>query len=349
MVRSAAVFALVLIVLSIGSLAQRDPSYEQQLQRPGGAMFSGRDFGGSLSGTVLSSDSKPLKDVRVDLRDTSGSTINSVYTNAAGMFEFSQVRSGLYEVVATSGLEQTQQRVEMDRMPSAVNLRLPVRSTPSDGNPANSISVAQYRVPAKARDELKSAREAAAKGKNDDADKHVAKALAIYPNYADALTLRAILKVDANDREGAVTDLQQAIQDDESCALAYIVMGAIFNTQGKFDDAIRSLERGEALAPDSWQAYFEMGKSLTAKAEYEPALRQLEKAQALSPKDYPPIHLVKARAMAGLSNYSDEMAELQQYLDKEPQGTNSAQARKMMDQARSFTQSSQKTESKTSD
>lgn len=346
MVRSAVVLALVLIALSIGSLAQGDPLYQQ---RSSGAMFAGRDFGGSLNGTVLSSDSKPLKDVRVDLRDSSGATVNSVYTNAAGMFEFSQVQSGLYEVVATSGLEQTQQRVEMDKMPSAINLRLPVRSTPSDGSPSNSISVAQYRVPSKAREELKSAREATKKGQNADAEKHLAKALDIYPKYADALALRAILKMDANNSEGAVADLQEAIQDDESCALAYIVMGAILNTQQKFDDAIRTLERGEALAPDSWQAYFEMGKALIGKAQYEPALRQLEKAQALVPRDYPPIHLVKARAMMGLNNYSGEMAELQQYLDKEPQGTHSEQARRMMDQARSFAQSSQIVESKTRD
>lgn len=349
MVRSAAVVALVVVALSIGSLAQRDSIYQQPSLHPGGNMFPGPDFGGSLSGTVLSSDSKPLKDVRVDLHDGSGSTINSVYTNAAGMFEFSQVHSGMYEVVATTGLEQAQQRVQMDRMPTAINLRLPVRSTPTDGNPANSISVAQYRVPAKAREELKSAREATAKGRNADAEKHLAKALDIYPKYADALALRAILKMDTNDREGALADLQEAIQDDESCALAYIVMGAVFNTQQKFDDAIRTLERGEALAPDSWQAYFEMGKALTGKAQYEPALRQLEKAQALVPTDYPSIHLMKARAMMGLNNYSGEMAELQQYLDKEPQGTHSEQARRMMDQARSFAENSQKAENKASD
>jgi len=305
-------------------------------------MFSSADAGSSLTGAVMSSDNKPLKDVRVDLRDSNGSNVNSVYTNAAGMFEFPQVHSGTYEVVATSGLAETQQRVEMDRMPSSINLRLPIQSTPSDGRPGNSVSVAQYRVPAKAREELQKARDNSIKGKNAEAEKHVAKALEIYPKYADALTLRAILKMDASDRPGAVADLQEAIQDDENCALAYIVMGAVLNSEQKFDDAIKTLERGEALSPDSWQAYFEMGKALTAKSQYEPALRQLQKAQALAPKDYPPLHLVKARAMMGLNNYSDEMAELQQYLDKEPQGSHSVQARQMMDQARAFVQSGQK-------
>lgn len=334
MFRRAALLTLVLVAMSIGLLAQRD--FTSQL--PGGNPFSSRDLGSSLYGTVLTPDNKPLKDVRVDLRDTNGSTINSVYTNVAGMFEFPQVRSGSYEVVAVSGLEEARQHVQMDKMPSGLNLRMPVQSTPNDNNAGNTISIGQLKVPAKARDELKSAREASIKGKNDEAEKHLVKALAIYPKYADALTLRAIFKMDANDHQGAVADLQEAIQDDQSCAMAYVVMGAVLNMEGKFDDAIRTLERGEALSPDSWQSYFEMGKALTAKGQYEAALRQLNKAQALAPKDYPPLHLVKARAMMGLNHYSDEMAELQQYLDKEPQGANSAQARKMLDQARAFTQ-----------
>ena len=339
MFRRAAVLSFLLITSGLCLLAQ-NPLYEPQ-QRPGGPHFASPGMASALYGTVLTADNKPLRDVRVDLRDSNGATLNSVYTNGSGMFEFPQVASGIYEVVAVSGLQETRQRVEMDKMPSGLNLRMPVQSTPNDGTPGNSISVAQFKVPGKARNELKSAQEASTKGNVEAAEKHLEKALAVYPKYADALTLRAILKMDANNRQGAVADLQEAIQDDQNCSMAYIVMGAVLNMEGKFDDAIRSLERGEALSPDSWQAYFELGKALTAKSEYEPALRQLNKAQSLAPKDYPPIHLVKARAMMGLNDYSGEMAELHQYLDKEPQGAHSAVARQMLDQARAFTQTGQ--------
>jgi hypothetical protein len=207
MVRNAALFALVLSVFSISSLAQNVP-FPQQQPRMGGSTFSAHELPTSLSGTVVSADNKPLKDVRVDLRDGNGSTLFSVYTNASGMFEFGQVHNGAYEVVATSGLEQTQQRVEMAAMPTTISLRLPVRSTAADGNPGNSVSVAEYRVPAKAREELKKGREASIKGNIAEAEKHDARALEIYPQYADALTLSAILKMDANDPAGAVADLQ---------------------------------------------------------------------------------------------------------------------------------------------
>jgi tetratricopeptide (TPR) repeat protein len=308
-------------------------------QRPGDPPMLHHDSFGSISGTVVTADGKPLKDVHVELRDGNGTMVNSAYTNPAGSFEFSQVRSGFYEVVATAGLQQVQERIDSNRLPANVELRLPVTNAPNDGNSGSSISVAQYKVPQKAREELKKAKEASEKGKNDEAEKHLAKALEIYPKYADAFTLRAILKMDSRDDNGAVADLQQAITLDENCAMAYLVMGAALNLQSKFDDAIRALERGEALSPNSWQAYFEMGKSLVGKAQYDAALRQLNRAQALMPRDYPLVHLVKAHAMLAISDYTDAMTELQQYLAKEPNGPNTQEAQKMLAQARAFADS----------
>lgn len=334
MFHRAAALSILLTAFSISSLAQfpaqRDPFTPRQLagQMP--------DTVNALSGTVVAADNKPLADVLVELRGSNGSTVSSVYTNSSGTFEFPPLAPGTYNVIATSGVDQAQERVEIGSFPSSLRLRLPHSSTASDGNGNTSVSVAQYRVPEKARDALRKAREASIKGKKDEAQKQLARALEIYPKYADALTLRAILKMDERDLPGAVADLQQAITDDENCPMAYLVMGAVFNTESKFDDAIRSLQRGQSLTPNSWQAYFEMAKALVGKAQYEPALRQLDRAQTLAPKDYPPIHLVRAHAMMALNNYSDAMTELQAYLAKAPQGAASQEAQKMLDQARAF-------------
>jgi Tfp pilus assembly protein PilF len=332
MYRKAALSTLALIIFSGLSLAQSSQFPAQQR-----GMSNSHDAFNSLSGSVRSADDKPLKDVRVELREAdTGNAVGSVYSNASGNFEFSHLRTGIYEVVATSGLQEVHDRVEITAMGNMVNLRLPISTVANDGNGRNTISVAQFKVPGKARDELKKAREAISKQKPEEAQKHLAKALEIYPKFADALTLRGILKLDSKDSDGAIADLQQAIEYDGNCALAYLVMGAVFNTKGKFDDAIRALQRGEALTPNSWQASFELGKAYVGKLQYEDALRQLNKAQALSPSDYPLIHLVKAHAMLAMNSYGDAMDELQQYLQKDPKGPNSAQAEKMLAQAKAY-------------
>ena len=332
MFRQAFVCLTAVILFSSCSLAQRTNPFQT-----GRSQMNAQDAFNSLTGTVRSSDNKPLKDVRVELRDAqSGSSVNSAYTTASGAFEFQHIPGGVYDVVATSGLEEVRERVEVNNMSEMVNLRMPVSTVATDGKGQNSVSVAEYKVPQKARDELKKAKDALAKQKPDEAKGHLAKALEIYPKYADALTLRGVLKLDAKDHAGAVADLNEAIQYDGNNAMAYLVLGAAFNMQSRFDDAIRALERGEALSPNSWQAYFEMGKALVGKTQYEAALRQLSRAQALAPSEYPLIHLVKAHAMLALNNYADAMTELQSYLEKEPSGPNSEQAQKMLAQAKAF-------------
>ena len=88
------------------------------------------------------------------------------------------------------------------------------------------------------------------------------------PNYAEALTLRGVLALNQQDSQAAIADLDKAIQADGNYAMAYMVMGSALNMQSKFDEAIRSLQRGQSLAPNYWQGYFEMGKSYIGKADY---------------------------------------------------------------------------------
>jgi tetratricopeptide (TPR) repeat protein len=290
----------------------------------------------SITGSVLGVDNHPVGSVRVELRDTrTGNVVGSVYTGPGGSFEFSQVNPGNYMIVAVSGLQQIEERVELHSMSTSVTLRFPEdKAPPADGNGKQTVSVAQYKVPQGARDELKKAREATLKNKLDEAQQHVEKALAIDPDYADALTLRAILKLDSKDTDSAIADLQKAIQNDGSYAMAYMVLGSAFNIQMKFDDAVRALERAESLAPDAWQAYFEMGRACDGKGDYQCAIRSFDRAQSLAPQEYPTIRLIRAHSLMGLTRYSDAIVELEAFLQKNPVGPDADQAQKMLEKAR---------------
>jgi tetratricopeptide (TPR) repeat protein len=210
---------------------------------------------------------------------------------------------------------------------------MPVNNQPEAGNTGNTVSVAQYRIPEKARNEFQKAQEASTKLNFDDARKHVERALELCPNYADALTLRAVLNL-ASNTPAAVADLQKAIQCDGNYALAYTVLGSALNMQEKFDEAMQTLQRGQSLAPDSWQTYFEMARSYVGKQDYASALRQLDRAQSLVPAEYPTLLLVRAQANMGLKQYQTAMQELQTFLQKDPNGPNSMAAEKMLRQTR---------------
>jgi tetratricopeptide (TPR) repeat protein len=324
---------LGLFALAASSLAQ-DVSGSQS-QRTQSSLTSPTGHFNSITGSVRSFDNQPLRDVRVELRDgNTGQMVNTAYTGAGGSFEFTELAQGFYQVVALLGTQQTEERVQVDSWSTMVNLRLPIGRAARDDNGTNSISVAQYQVPEKAREELRKAREASVKGRLDDAQAHLGKALEIHPDYADALTLRAILKLSSRDTEGAMVDLERAIQCDSSYGMAYLVLGSAFNIESKFDDAIRVLEQGERLAPDAWQAYFELGKAYAGKNEYEAAVRQLDRAQTMAPPDYPLIHLVRAHVLMQLSRFTDAVADLETYLEKNPSGPDSDLAQKMLEHAK---------------
>lgn len=334
------VLALGFAGCTLSLVAQRmgvDPT-QAPFSRPASSsvMNPSRVDNRSISGTVQDTMGNPLQNVRVELTDGGGTVVNSAYTGPSGRFEFTRVAAGTYQIVATSGLQQASERVDASSFSNLVSIRMQGSGKPADGVEGDSISIAQYRVPAKAREAYRKAHSALEKGKLDDASKHLAKALEICPNYAEALTLRGILELNRQDSQAAVADLDKAIKADANYAMAYMVMGSALNMQSKFDEAIRALQRGESLAPTYWQAHFEMGKSYIGKADYPAALRQLERAESLAPEEYPLIYLLRAHALLSMKQFPEAMAALQAYLQKDPKGANVEQAQKMMEQAQAF-------------
>lgn len=287
--------------------------------------------------TVRTAQGEPAANARVELRDLSmGVGSYAGYTNSAGVAEIPNVPGGSYDVVATYKLSEVQQRANLSFGDRALYLTFPTDNRGADVGSSSSVSVAAYQVPDKARKEYKKAEEALTDRKVDEARKHLDKALEIYSAYPDALALRGVIRMDSQDKEGAMNDLDAAIKVDSSCSMAYFAIGAVYNSMERFDDAIRSLNRGLTVNPKSWQAYFELGKAYVGKGEYQTGLEQLSKAQSFATVKYPPIHLVKAHAMLATRQYSGAMKELQDFLTEAPNDSRSANAKATLDKVSAF-------------
>lgn len=292
---------------------------------------------GSLSGSVRTADGKPVSDARVELRGTiNGTVAASGYTNINGRFDFQNLAAGTYEIVADSGVDEARDRVTVQNDLAMVTLQLPRIGASSSAGNNSTVSVAQLKVPEKARNEDKKAREALEKRDIADAWKHVNKALQITPQFAAALTTRALLELDNNQTPAAVADLERAVQFDAGYGLSFLVLGSAYNQLQHFDDAIRALDHGVALMPNYWQGYFELGKAYLGKNDLPNAQKQLDRCAQQAPPDYAPLHLVRANLDLALKNYPAAMAELETYLDHEPNSPNSDSARKTLGQVKAF-------------
>src|SRR5437660_8292125 len=105
------------------------------------------------------------------------------------------------------------------------------------------------------------------------------KAVDRYPQYATALATRAILERN-NHLQQALIDAQRAIEFDPNFGLGYVALGSVYTESGRFDDAVRTLNRAIAIQPDAWSGAYEMfralvGRGITALPQFnskEPAI-----------------------------------------------------------------------------
>ncbi len=328
------------VVLSLGLTCSAQLSSLPNSSRLGAnANTSPSDRTSTITGTIVSNDGAPIADARVTVRDLSGMVIASTYSDSRGAYVMMSVPTGSFELVAEKGITQASDRVMISGGDTQANLRIPIQTSAPDGS--STVSVASYRVPEKARKEFEKAQEAMNKNKFEDARKHDDKALQLYPEYAEALTMRGILEMNDGNAPQATDDFDHAIKADPSYALAYTTLGAVYNRNGQYKEAERLLSRAIALKPDSWQSYFEMAKTLLGQADYKKALEFVSKASAIS-QEYAPIHLVKAHALLGMKLYQDAVGELELFLNREPAGATADAARKTLSAAKAFATTAQK-------
>src|SRR4051794_20914729 len=281
-------------------------SQAQQLQPPTHGASQVAPELSTFSVVVSTATGAPAESARVELRDMStGQLVTSGYTNSAGVLELPGVQPISYLLEVTQGLSEYREKADMRMGDRTMNVRLPGGDDSGNVDSKSTVSVAQFKVPTKARNEYRKADEALHKGKKEECAQHLAKALDIYPNFAEALTLRGVLNLDQHNPDKAIADIESAIKADPSYGFAYLALGATYNNLSRFDDAIRTLERGISFSPNAWQGYFEMAKARLGKGEFEVALRQLDKAQELVRNAYPSIHLVRAHALLALKQYPD--------------------------------------------
>lgn len=265
-----------------------------------------------------------------------GAVIATCYSNAGGSFEALNLRPGTYEVVAVDGIREARENVLLEGGMASVNLRMGGASA-SSAPKMGTVSIAELKAPEKARHLTQKAHDALRKSHREEAQKEIDQALAIAPDYPDALTTRAVLRLSANQPQAAIEDLDRAVKVDPSYGPAYLVLGAVFNQMGRYDEALRSLDRGSIYDPKSWQCAFESSKAWLGKREYARAVEQLNRAEKLTVRGMmAPIHLLRGYALMGEKHFAQASTDLEAYLSAEPNSELAGSARAALAQAKTF-------------
>ena len=284
----------------------------------------------ALAGTVLNADGRPMSGIHIELDDAQTAIpVTSTYTQSDGTFELYNIPKGDYEVIAESADSQVSNPVAVDTGRPSLQLQLP-GNIPGGEPLVATTSVARMLVPPRAQKMYRRALLDFNAGKFDEAEQYLTVALQIDAEYGDALTLRGLIEMHQPDLSAGQEALEKAIKVDPSQSAAYIGLAAIYNHEGRFDDAMRVSERGLSLNPRTWQAYLEMAKASIAKSMYRSGLKFIRQAERLGGATFAEVHLVKAYALVPLKLYKDARYELQASLARDHHGTVADQAQSML-------------------
>lgn len=194
------------------------------------------------------------------------------------------------------------------------------------------VSVAELRVPQKAREQLSKALACFARHDDTGALQHANATLAIAPDLPNALTLRGYLELRGGAFDASREDFEHALRSDPGFRLANLYLGAALNRLGRFEEAQASLERHAEFDPRSWENAYEMSKSWMGLHDYAHMLQAINQSSDLGGDAQigPSLHFLRGRALAGLKQYTAARRELHVFLVAQSSGTLSELARELL-------------------
>lgn len=197
------------------------------------------------------------------------------------------------------------------------------------------VSKNQLLTPEKALKATDRAREDLLRGRQESARKEIQRALGIYPHCAIALALQGIVSFQDKDYAEASHAFQRSIDEDPTLGTAYLGLGMVFTTQGRFREALIPLDRAAAFLPGSWVAHYQTALAHLGLGESVNGLKEIADAERFAGDDAEKTSAVaylRGVAYIQLTNFGAAKDSLQQAIQRSPTGSYAALARKRLEQ-----------------
>ena len=189
------------------------------------------------------------------------------------------------------------------------------------------VTANMLRAPGKAQRAVEKAWEAIKNNRPEEAEKQLARALELYPDYAKALTLRVTWKMTTGASD-SISDLQHAIKVDPQYGLAYAVLAAIYNDSRRYDDASPVILRASQLLPAAWQVHYEMARTRFGQHRGKEAFQEITEATrgmsadtGVSPGSRATVHYLRGVILMNQHELAEARLEFELSVKEEPAGT----------------------------
>jgi tetratricopeptide (TPR) repeat protein len=188
------------------------------------------------------------------------------------------------------------------------------------------VSVSHLRVPAKAVSHLESAHKHFAKLQLAQATIEIDHAIEIYPGFAQAFCMKALVSLAEKDFTGSVESAAHAISLDGADAYSWVALATAYNSLNEWPEAEAAAGQALAFDPSAWQGRLELAKSFYGEAKFALALSILDQLN----RDIPDVHLVRANSLMGLGRPQEAARQFSVFLQEAPGDSRGDQIRRIL-------------------
>jgi Tfp pilus assembly protein PilF len=269
-----------------------------------------------ISGVVfLEANNQPMSQVIVSLHSEPAGISRSVLTDYEGKFEVRDLTPGVYEIgVEESGYEPTRIRAEVKDALSKLVLKLKPAHVSSLAGSAYTVSVAQLKIPDKARAEYKKGLERMEKNDMASGLIHLKKAIQVYPDFSLAYYEKGVVESKAGHPTEALESFYKAIDlSGGNYPWAEFGVGFALCQQGKPVEAEPIIRKALETEKDSPEGYVVLGMALLQQRRVDEAEQNAHEALLRKPK-CAEAYLVLSYVYASRGAYRAQVEALDTYL-----------------------------------
>jgi tetratricopeptide (TPR) repeat protein len=202
------------------------------------------------------------------------------------------------------------------------------------GVEGSSISVTSMLAPKDAKKAYERGLQSLLKNKPNDAAKDFEKAVALYPNYADAWMSLGKVRLEQQSTEPARAALRKALAADPKLVAPYVELGLLAAKDANWTDSGKYLDRAVELDPvDFPQAWYADAVANYNLKKYDLAEKSAREAVRLDTRHANPrSDYLLGLVLAEKKDYAGAAAELTAYLKLAPNAPDLAQAKDQIGQ-----------------
>jgi tetratricopeptide (TPR) repeat protein len=237
-----------------------------------------------IQGRITDERNNPVRDLRVTLVTDTYSNLGTVYADVTGRFKLPPVTKGTYYIqVDTTGTDFEPQERRVDLASIAPGREVVIQDFmlrfKKGKAPANTTeTLFAQSVPEAAQAEYRRAVEAINGGRDEEAVALLTKAVALFPDYFQALETLGAMQVRRGQHEEAIKQLTHAVEVNPKGALSYYSMGMAHLNLKQFPAAIEALRKSASINPTAHNTQLMLGYTLISNRQFEEAEAPLKLA-----------------------------------------------------------------------